>query len=165
MPNDHDDKLLSTMPMATAKRRAYSEELDGGRISLLVSLAAIGFSVTFGVAMGLAAGFRGGWVDNLIMRIADIQLTVPAILGYQGVTSEISTDGTDFWVSWLDIPTGLLAASRVAPNGVATPRSVIGVLTRHRARGAGPGAGSRRGLPGGRAHRASRALPRPSCST
>jgi peptide/nickel transport system permease protein len=61
-------------------RDVLSAIMYGGRISLLVSLAAIGFSVTFGVAMGLAAGFRGGWVDNLIMRVADIQLTVPAIL-------------------------------------------------------------------------------------
>jgi two-component system, NtrC family, response regulator AtoC len=36
MSKDLDDKLLSTMPMATASRRAYSEELDGGRISLLI---------------------------------------------------------------------------------------------------------------------------------
>ncbi len=61
-------------------RDVLSAIMYGGRISLLVSLAAIAFSVTFGVGLGLAAGFRGGWVDTLIMRIADIQLTVPAIL-------------------------------------------------------------------------------------
>jgi DNA-binding NtrC family response regulator len=36
MPNDLDDKLLSTMPMATAARRAYREDIDEGRISLLI---------------------------------------------------------------------------------------------------------------------------------
>jgi peptide/nickel transport system permease protein len=61
-------------------RDVLSTIMYGGRISLLVSLAAIGLSVTFGVGLGLAAGFRGGWVDNVIMRVADIQLTVPAIL-------------------------------------------------------------------------------------
>ncbi|TXL76331.1 ABC transporter permease [Vineibacter terrae] len=61
-------------------RDVLSAIMYGGRISLLVSLAAIALSVTFGVGLGLAAGFHGGWVDTLIMRIADIQLTVPAIL-------------------------------------------------------------------------------------
>jgi len=61
-------------------RDVLSTIMYGGRISLLVSLAAIALSVTFGVGLGLAAGFRGGWVDTLIMRVADIQLTVPAIL-------------------------------------------------------------------------------------
>jgi peptide/nickel transport system permease protein len=52
----------------------------GCRVSLMIGLAAICLSVTTGVLLGLAAGFKGGWLDALVMRIADIQLTVPAIL-------------------------------------------------------------------------------------
>ena len=54
--------------------------LYGSRVSLMIGLAAIVLSVTTGVLLGLLAGFRGGWVEAVIMRLADIQLTVPAIL-------------------------------------------------------------------------------------
>ena len=54
--------------------------LYGTRVSLMIGLAAIVLSVTTGVLLGLLAGFRGGWVEAIIMRLADIQLTVPAIL-------------------------------------------------------------------------------------
>jgi len=61
-------------------RDVLSGILYGCRISLLVGLAAVLFSMTLGVLAGLLAGFRGGWIDSLVMRMADIQLTVPAIL-------------------------------------------------------------------------------------
>ena len=41
---------------------------------------AIGFALTVGITIGLVAGYLGGAVDSLLMRIADIQLTFPAIL-------------------------------------------------------------------------------------
>jgi len=49
-------------------------------VSLVIGLAAIVLSVTTGVLLGLLAGYRGGWVEAVVMRLADIQLTVPAIL-------------------------------------------------------------------------------------
>ena len=61
-------------------RDVYSAILYGSRISLLVGFAAMLFSVALGVSLGLLAGFVGGRVDALIMRIADIQLSFPAIL-------------------------------------------------------------------------------------
>jgi len=61
-------------------RDMLSAIMYGCRVSLMIGLAAIVFSVSTGVLLGLLAGFRGGWVDSLIMRVADIQLTVPAIL-------------------------------------------------------------------------------------
>ena len=50
------------------------------RISLLVALAASLISLTIGVSWGVAAGYLGGRTDAFIMRIADIQLSFPAIL-------------------------------------------------------------------------------------
>jgi len=47
---------------------------------LLVGFASVAFSMAMGVALGLAAGFLGGRVDAVIMRIADVQLSFPAIL-------------------------------------------------------------------------------------
>src|SRR5262245_29335054 len=62
------------------RRDVLSAILYAPRISLLIGLAAIMLSVTSCVLFGLLAGFRGGWVEAVVMRLADIQLTVPAIL-------------------------------------------------------------------------------------
>jgi peptide/nickel transport system permease protein len=61
-------------------RDVLSAILYGSRVSLMIGLAAIVLSVTTGVLLGLMAGFRGGWAEAVVMRLADIQLTVPAIL-------------------------------------------------------------------------------------
>ncbi|MCR6497755.1 ABC transporter permease [Shinella sp. CPCC 101442] len=61
-------------------RDILSSIFYGMRISLLVGLAAVLFSVTIGVLLGLAAGYFGGWVDALIMRLGDIQLSFPTIM-------------------------------------------------------------------------------------
>ncbi|WP_448956642.1 ABC transporter permease [Labrys neptuniae] len=52
----------------------------GMRISILVGVAAVLFSVTLGVILGLLAGYFGGWVDAVIMRLADVQLSFPTIM-------------------------------------------------------------------------------------
>jgi peptide/nickel transport system permease protein len=41
---------------------------------------AVALATVMGVLLGLIAGFTGGWLDNLIMRFADIQMTFPSIL-------------------------------------------------------------------------------------
>ena len=61
-------------------RCMYSAILYGLRISLYVGLASTLFSAIFGTLMGLLAGYLGGRTDALIMRVADIQLSFPAIL-------------------------------------------------------------------------------------
>lgn len=54
--------------------------LIGGRYSLMISIGAVFFGITFGLIAGLYSGYYGGWVDNLIMRFADIQLSIPQLL-------------------------------------------------------------------------------------
>jgi peptide/nickel transport system permease protein len=61
-------------------RDVLSTIMYGARISLAVGLAAVVFAMTLGVALGLAAGYFGGSVDAVIMRVADVQLSFPAIL-------------------------------------------------------------------------------------
>ncbi len=61
-------------------RDILSTIMHGARISLGVGLAAVAFSMVFGVGLGLLAGYTGGRVDALIMRVADVQLSFPAIL-------------------------------------------------------------------------------------
>ena len=61
-------------------RDVLSAILYGLRISLAVGLLGVVFSGALGIVLGLIAGYFGGAVDTLIMRIADVQLTFPAIL-------------------------------------------------------------------------------------
>jgi peptide/nickel transport system permease protein len=61
-------------------RDVLSAILYGMRISLVVGLLGVVLSGTIGILLGLVAGYVGGAVDSLIMRIADVQLTFPAIL-------------------------------------------------------------------------------------
>jgi peptide/nickel transport system permease protein len=71
-----------TYPLGTDDqgRDILSAILYGTRLSLFVGCAAILLALVLGVGLGLLAGYAGGWVDALIMRIADVQLSFPAIL-------------------------------------------------------------------------------------
>ncbi len=61
-------------------RDVLSAILYGLRISLVVGILGVVFSGVLGIALGLIAGYFGGAIDAVIMRIADVQLTFPAIL-------------------------------------------------------------------------------------
>ncbi|HIC80891.1 MAG TPA: ABC transporter permease [Kiloniellaceae bacterium] len=61
-------------------RGILSTIIYGSRISLGVGFASVLFAMTLGIALGLISGYFGGTVDAVIMRIADVQLTFPAIL-------------------------------------------------------------------------------------
>jgi peptide/nickel transport system permease protein len=61
-------------------RDLLSAIMYGARISLGVGLAAVLFSMALGVGLGLLSGYAGGRTDAFIMRVADIQLSFPAIL-------------------------------------------------------------------------------------
>ncbi|WP_426289800.1 ABC transporter permease (plasmid) [Ensifer adhaerens] len=52
----------------------------GARTSVLIAIFAVGISATVGYAIGLVSGYFGGWVDNILLRIADIIHTVPSLL-------------------------------------------------------------------------------------
>ena len=61
-------------------RDVFSAILYGLRISLVVGVLGVVFSGALGIVLGLVAGYFGGAIDGLIMRIADVQLSFPAIL-------------------------------------------------------------------------------------
>ena len=54
--------------------------IDGARISLLVSLAAVIIAAVLGTALGLIAGYIGGKIDTLIISAADVQMAFPGVL-------------------------------------------------------------------------------------
>ncbi len=72
----------SSYPLGTDNqgRDILSAIMYGARISLLVGIGAVIFSLVLGVGLGLIAGYMGGRIDAFIMRVADVQLSFPAIL-------------------------------------------------------------------------------------
>lgn len=61
-------------------RDLYSAILYGSRISIGVGFASVLLSIVIGVTLGLVAGYVGGTTDAVIMRIADVQISFPALL-------------------------------------------------------------------------------------
>jgi peptide/nickel transport system permease protein len=61
-------------------RDMLSAIMYGSRVSLMVGLGGVVFAAVLGVSLGLIAGYAGGRVDAFIMRVADVQLSFPAIL-------------------------------------------------------------------------------------
>ncbi len=75
--NSNPKFWLGTDPQG---RDIYSAILFGMRISLVIAVASVILAVLLGVGLGLLSGYVGGRVDAFIMRIADVQLSFPAIL-------------------------------------------------------------------------------------
>jgi peptide/nickel transport system permease protein len=91
-------------------RDVFSTILYGLRISLFVGFAAVALALVLGVTLGLIAGYVGGWVETVIMRVADVQLTFPAILVAmlifgiaKGITPPEYRDQRAIWVLILAI--------------------------------------------------------------
>ena len=91
-------------------RDILSTILYGLRISLFVGCMAVLFALVLGVSLGLIAVYVGGWVSATIMRIADVQLTFPALLVAmlifgiaKGVTPVEMRDQVAIWVLILAI--------------------------------------------------------------
>ena len=75
-------------------RDILSRLLYGGRISLALSAIAVACSALIGVTLGLVSGYAGGWVDDVIMRIVDVQLSFPVIMLAIAVIAVVGTSLT-----------------------------------------------------------------------
>ena len=82
----HLDKKLrapsSSHPFGTDEvgRDIYSRVVMGTRLSLQIGLIIIFVAMGIGIPLGMAAGYLGGWVNEIIMRVTDIFLSVPGLL-------------------------------------------------------------------------------------
>lgn len=74
-------------------RDVLARAMSGGRVSLLVAMSSMFVALLFGVCVGSFAGFYGGLVDNLLMRLTDVFLSVPLYL-LLFVLSATFTDGS-----------------------------------------------------------------------
>ena len=61
-------------------RDIFAQVIQGARVSLIVGALTIIGASAVGLTLGVIAGYSGGWVDNALMRFADIQLALPSIL-------------------------------------------------------------------------------------
>lgn len=61
-------------------RDVLSRLLEGGKMSLLISVSVVVVSSLIGTVVGLVAGFFGGWVDKVLMRICDMLMAIPALI-------------------------------------------------------------------------------------
>ncbi|MFN8522280.1 MAG: ABC transporter permease [Chloroflexota bacterium] len=68
--------------------------LYGGSISLRIGLLAVAIGASIGLLLGSIAGYRGGWVDEIISRLLDIQLAFPGILLALAVVAVL---GPELW--------------------------------------------------------------------
>jgi peptide/nickel transport system permease protein len=98
----------------TLGRDVLSRLLYGGRISLVVGVTSVVIAGVLGVVLGLLAGFHGGWPDDLLMRLGDIQLGFPALLLAIAVLSVLDASlinvilvlGVSGWVTYARIVRG-----------------------------------------------------------
>ena len=61
-------------------RDMFSTIIYGSRISLIVGFSSIIFALILGVSLGITAGYIGGKYETIVMRLTDVQLTIPSIL-------------------------------------------------------------------------------------
>jgi peptide/nickel transport system permease protein len=101
-------------------RDVLSRLLYGARVSLVVGLVAVIVGGAVGTVLGMLAGYFGGWADDVIMRLADIQLALPFILLAiifllvlgPGVLNLILVLGIGQWVTYARIARGQTISQR-----------------------------------------------------
>ena len=79
-------------------RDVLSRILYGARVSLTVGFIAGGISLVIGVVLGAISGYYGGWVDNLIMRVSEVFVTIPQFLLVIAVVAVLGPDLTKLMV-------------------------------------------------------------------
>jgi len=72
-------------------RDIYARLLYGGRVSLALAASAVVLAASVGVTVGLAAGVLGGRLDDLVMRVADVQLAFPVIMLAIAIVAVVGT--------------------------------------------------------------------------
>ena len=107
----------------TLGRDIFSRLIYGGRVSLRIGLIVVGVAGAVGTFLGLLAGFYGKWIDNLIMRLIDIQFAFPGTLialafvlvlgvGERNVIIALAFNG---WMVYARMIRGLVMTMREGP--------------------------------------------------
>lgn len=113
------DHILGTDQLG---RDVLSRIIYGARVSLTVGITAVLVAAFIGVPLGLWAGYAGGRVDNVLMRIADVQMAFPAVLLAIAIIAVVGPNLTNL-ILVLGI-TGWVSFARVARSQVLVLRDV-----------------------------------------
>ena len=121
-------------------RDVLARILYGARLSLFIASAGVLLGLTIGLPLGLVAGSSGRWADEIIMRLADIQLSVPFILLViafiaalgSSLTNTILILGLTSWVTYARIVRGEVLRLReldyvqaAGALGATSPRKIV----------------------------------------
>ncbi len=95
-------------------RDIFTRLIYGARVSLMVGIVSVLISGVIGVSLGLMTGYFGGWFDDIIMRLADVQLAFPFILLMMAVLAVIGPGlrnlilvlGVTGWVTYARLARG-----------------------------------------------------------
>ena len=101
-------------------RDILARVINGSRVALVVSVAAVAISGVLGMLIGLVSGYFGGRIDDLFMRLADIQLAFPfillaiAVIGVLGPSLQniIIVIGVSSWVVYARVVRGEVLSLR-----------------------------------------------------
>lgn len=101
---DYDNILAApewAHPMGTDDlgRDVLSRIIHSARVSMSVGIVAVGIALVIGVPIGLVAAYRGGWVDDTLMRVMDAISSFPALLLALGITVALKPGLTNVMIA------------------------------------------------------------------
>lgn len=132
-----DGQVVFPLGTDALGRDVLSRLIYGTRVSIFVGVAAVVIGGTIGITLGMIAGYYGGLIDDLIMRVADIQLGFPfillaimvlVVLG-QGVVNLVIVLGVGQWVTYARIARGTTIAEREREH--VTASRAVGATNTH----------------------------------
>ena len=94
-----DPSLTHLLGTDELGRDLFSRMLYGSRLSITIGILPSLISLIIGVIAGLVAGYFGGWIDYVIMRIADVMLSVPSLLLAMVVMYTLGTSTINLFVA------------------------------------------------------------------
>jgi peptide/nickel transport system permease protein len=117
LPPGSPDHLLGTDALG---QDVLSRVIYGARVSLVVGITAVAISSLLGVTLGLLAGFYGKLIDDVIMRVGEVQLAFPTIILYvavmavlgPGLLKLIAVIGVVGWVQYARVERAMTLSAR-----------------------------------------------------
>jgi len=109
MPYDPDATDAEHALEAPSRRHWLGTDLYGrdqltrivyaGRVDLLVALAATAIALSLGIVLGAVSGYRGGWLDQLLMRVIDTIQAFPSFILAMGIAAALGNSVTNIVIA------------------------------------------------------------------